>query len=565
MIESLKARFVILSVSALLALIYFMPNVISLEKYPWWPSKNKLVYGLDIQGGLHLVLSADVEEIIQERLSRQSSEIQNQLKKENIIAESSAITSKKPYSMTIQFKDPASAEKAKSWIKQSGFARHLQILPSKESALKLAYYETRVTEIKEQAIGQSIEVIRGRIDEFGVSEPLISAQGENRILVQLPGIEDSKRAKELIQKTARLDLAIVNEEFPPEKLFPLIERAEKEGNYSLEDGSISYREYVKRLNRDLKGKLPENSRVVFEKASRAATMEAGRIPYLVDMSQSIQGGLLEDASATMERDFNRPVVSFRFQPEGRKLFADLTARSIGKRLAVVLDNIVKSAPSVRSRIPDEGQIDLGTGSYEALMEEAVMISATLRAGALPAELRQLEEKTVGPTLGKDSIDKGKKAGIIGLLLIMGFMLVYYRRLGLIANISLVANIFFLLSIMSSLSAVLTLPGVAGIILTIGMAVDANVIIFERIKEELKKGASLKLAIRDGFGNAFSAILDANITTAIVCFVLMYFSAGAVKGFAVTLFCGILSSLWTAVFLSRAIMDFLALRLGWKAI
>jgi len=565
MIESLKARFIIFSASAFLAFIYFMPNVISPEEYPWWPSKNKLVYGLDIQGGLHLVLSADVDEMIQERLSRQSSEIQENLKKENITAVSTAISSKKPYSLKIQLNDSSDLEKAKSWIKKSNFARTLQILPSDKNTLKLAYYETRVTEIKEQTVKQSIEVIRNRIDEFGVSEPLINAQGEDRILVQLPGIEDSKRAKELIQKTARLDLAVVNEKFLPEKLLPLIEQAEKKGNYSLEESGISYREYVKKLNKDLKDKLPGNSRLVFEKAFNATSIKAGKIPYLVDMNQSIQGGLLENASVVFDPESNRPAVSFRFQPEGRKLFSALTAKVIGKRLAVILDNIVKSAPTVKTRILDEGQITLSSGNHQELLEEAQMVATTLRAGALPVDLHQLEEKTVGPTLGKDSIDKGKKAGIIGLLLVIVFMLIYYKSLGVIANISLIANMFFLLSIMSSLSAVLTLPGIAGIILTIGMAVDANVIIFERIKEELKKGARLKLAIRDGFGNAFSAILDANITTAIVCFVLIYFSTGAVKGFAVTLFCGILSSLWTAVFLSRTIMDFLVLRFGWKKI
>ena len=474
-------------------------------------------------------------------------------------------SSEKPFFLFLQLNNASDVEKAQSWLKKSSFSRSLQVLESKNNKLKLAFYKTQVTEIKEQAIKQSIEVIRNRIDEFGVSEPLISAQGEDRILVQLPGIEDSKRAKDLIQRTARLDLAIVNEDFPPAKLFPLIEQAEKKGGYSLEEQEISYRDYVKKLNKDLKDKLPENSRLVFEKASSAATIKAGKIPYLVDMNQSVQGGLLEDASVAFDPDFNKPLVSFKFQPEGRKLFSNLTAKTIGKRLAVILDNVLKSAPTVQSRISDEGTISLGTGTYEDMLEEANMIATTLRAGALPADLHQMEEKTVGPTLGKDSIDKGKKAGMIGLFLIIAFMLIYYKSLGVIANISLVANMFFLLSIMSSLSAVLTLPGVAGIILTIGMAVDANVIIFERIKEELRKGASLKLAVRDGFGNAFSAILDANITTAIVCFVLIYFNTGSVRGFAVTLFIGILSSLWTAVFLSRTIMDFLILRFGWKKI
>ena len=384
-------------------------------------------------------------------------------------------------------------------------------------------------------------------------------------LFKLPGVEDSKKAKDLIQRTARLELAIVNEDFPPEKLIPLIEKVEKTKNYSLEDKDMNYRSYVKKINKDLKNKLPENSRIVFEKAPSASSIKTGKIPYLVDLNQSVQGSLLEDASVAFDPDSNKPLVSFKFQPEGRKLFSNLTAKMIGKRLAVILDNVLKSAPVVQSRISDRGQISLGTGNYEDILEEANMIATTLKAGALPANLHQLEEKTVGPTLGKDSINKGKKAGAISLLLVILFMITYYKSLGVIANISLVANVFFLLSIMSSLSATLTLPGVAGIILTIGMAVDANVIIFERIKEELRKGASLKLAVRDGFSNAFSAILDANITTAIVCFVLIYFSTGSVRGFAITLFFGILSSLFTAVFLSRTIMDFLILRCGWKKI
>ncbi|MCY4320832.1 MAG: protein translocase subunit SecD, partial [Bdellovibrionaceae bacterium] len=544
--------------------IYLVPNFISLENLPWWPSKNKLVYGLDIQGGLHLVLSADVDEIIQERLSRQAVDIKAELKKEDIELETST-NIKKPFFISLQFKTESDKNQAEEWIKKSDFSSNLQILESKSNSIKLSYYETRVNTLKEQAIKQSIEVIRNRIDEFGVSEPLISAQGEDRILVQLPGIEDSKRAKELIQKTARLELAIVNTDFPPEKLQPLIQALEVEGNYSLENSSMTYREYVKKINIDLKEKLPENSRVVFEKAPSALTIKAGKIPYLLDMSQSVQGGLLEDASVAFDPDTNNPLVSFRFQPEGRKIFSDLTGKSIGKQLAVILDNVLKSAPVIQSRISDRGQISLGTGNYDKMLDEANMIATSLRAGALPAHLKQLEEKTVGPTLGQDSIDKGKKAGIIGLLLVILFMFIYYRSLGVIANFSLVANMYFLLALMSSLSATLTLPGVAGIILTIGMAVDANVIIFERIKEELRKGASLKLAIRDGFGNAFSAILDANITTAIVCFVLIYFSSGPVKGFAVTLFCGILSSLWTAVFLSRTFMDFLIVRFNWKKI
>ena len=560
-VESLKIRLIMVLASFVLGLIYTIPNLIPSDSIPWWPAKNKLTYGLDIQGGLHLVLSADIEEIIEERLNRQSTEIL-QLFEENTIKAKSAVYSD-PFFILLTLEDPSNMKSALNHVKESDFSSHLQVLKSENNTIKLAYYESKVTEIREKAIQQSIEVIRSRIDEFGVSEPMISAQGKDRILVQLPGIEDSKTAKDLIQRTARLELAIVNQEFPPDKLWPLIEAAEEKGSYSLEN--TSYREYIKKINKDLKTQLPENHRLLFEKAPTALNLKAGRIPYLLDMSRSIQGALLEDAAVAFEQDTNNPLVSFRFQPEGRKLFSQLTADNIGQPLALILDGVIKSAPNISSRISDRGQISLGAGTYEDLFEEANRVATVLRAGALPAHLYQLEEKTVGPSLGQDSIDKGKIAGIIGLAFVMLFMLFYYKKLGLIANLSLAGNIFFLLALMSSLSAVLTLPGVAGIILTIGMAVDANVIIFERIKEELKKGASLKLAVKDGFGNAFSAILDANITTAIVCFVLIYFSSGPVKGFAVTLFCGILSSLWTAVFVSRTLMDFLIVRFKWKKI
>ena len=563
MIESLKARWILFALSALLALICLSPNFISTDRLPYWPSKNKLVYGLDIQGGLRLVLSANVEELARERLLRIGSEIQKNLEKEGLATESVSISSEKPLTLSLNLKEENQIEQAEEWInKQASFTRLIQRIRVEGRQIQLAYYETRLRELKEQAVQQSIEVIRSRIDEFGVTEPLISAQGTDRILVQLPGIKDSKKAKDLIQRTARLEMAIVNEDFPPEKLIALITKAEEEGGYQLEKDQLPYRTYIKRLNRDLEKELPDASRIVFEKAANALSLKAGKLPWLLDMSQSIQGGLLEDASVGFDPQFNQPLVSFRFQPEGRKQFADLTARSIGKKLAVVLDNVLKSAPVVESRISGDGQISLGGGNYEEVLEEAESIAVTLRAGALPAELTQLEEKTIGPTLGQDSIRRGKMAGVAGLILIMFFMLLYYKSFGLIANVALGTNMFFLLSILSSLSATLTLPGVAGIILTIGMAVDANVIIFERIKEELKKGASFPLGVRDGFGNAFSAILDANITTAIVCFVLIYFGSGPVRGFAVTLFCGILSSLWTSVFLSRLLMDFLILRFNW---
>ena len=563
MIESLKARLIIVTTAVILAVIWLIPNFISLDKDFFWPSKDRIVYGLDIQGGLHLVLEADIDELIQKRLNRIRLNVQNQMKVEKVPEAVITVNDTAPFRMDITAKSPEDLKSIQKILKDLDYSSDLQTLKEADTTLRLAYFDNRVKGIKEQIISQAIEVIRNRIDEFGVSEPLLSAQGENRILIQLPGIEDSERAKELIKTTAQLEFGVVNEEFPPEKLFPLVTAAEEKGGYALGKDGLTYRKYIKKINKDLKKHLKENEKIVFEQAPSATNLQAGRFPYIVDTGSNLTGTHLEDAFVS-QGEFNRPEVSFKFQPEGRKIFADLTGKIVGKQLSIILDQVLKAKPVVQGKIHSNPRITLGAGgTYEEIRKEAEMIASTLRAGSLPVFLKQLEEKTVGPTLGRDSIQKGKTAGLTGLILVMLFMLVYYRTLGIFANIALFLNMSLLLALLSSLSATLTLPGVAGIILTIGMAVDANVIIFERIKEELRRGASLKLAIKDGFYNAFSAILDANITTAIVCTVLMYFGTGLIRGFAVTLFCGIITSLFTAVFVSRTLMDLSILKFGLK--
>ena len=561
MVESLRARLLISFVTITLCVVWLVPNFVDFDEEDFWPTKDYVVYGLDIQGGLHMVLEADIQTLVKERISRMVSQIKEEVKGDFSLN----VKDKTPSVIDLKFSSPNSLNKVKEHLKKQEYSVYLQILKEEPSRLQLAFFENRVTELKKQAVDQTIEVIRNRIDEFGVSEPLISSQGEDRILIQLPGVEDSAQTKKLIQKTARLEFAVVEARIPAEKLQALIDEAEKKGGYSLEKGELTYRDYVKRLNKDLKSLLKQNEKIVFERAPSAKTLKAGKIPYLVNTSAGLQGGLLEDAFVSFDPDFNRPEVSFKFEPEGRRIFSDLTGKIVGQRLAVVLDQVLKSAPVVEGRINDNARITLGAGDYDALLEEANMIATTLRAGSLPVDLKQLEERTVGPTLGRDSINKGKYAGIISLIFVMIFMFVYYKTLGFVANISLTVNMAFLLGLLSSLSATLTLPGVAGIILTIGMAVDANVIIFERIKEELKKGSSLKLAIKQGFGHAFSAILDANITTAIVCSVLIYFGTGPIRGFAVTLFCGILTSLFTAVFLSRTLLEVFLVKFGLRRI
>ena len=265
-------------------------------------------------------------------------------------------------------------------------------------------------------------------------------------------------------------------------------------------------------------------------------------------------------------DFNEygsPQVKIRFNPMGGKKFADLTGNNVGRQIAVVLDKRIKSAPNVQNKIPNgEGVITLGGGrNSEQMMEEAKMISTALRAGALPATLEQLEERTVGPTLGADSINKSKQAGLLGAFLVLIFMVLYYRSLGVIADLALLLNIGMIIAALTSLGATLTLPGIAGIVLTMGMAVDANVIIYERIKEELRKGSGLALAVKEGFDRAFWAIFDSNITTMATCVVLIYFGTGPVRGFGVTLLIGLVTSMFTAIFVTHALIDMLMVKFG----
>lgn len=551
MIENLKARWAIIFLSFIIAGIWILPNFVNVGE-GWLFSKAKINYGLDIQGGLHLVLGVDVEGVIAEKTARLVRSLPKELKDEGVAFGQVEVSKEDHKSVVIHSGD---IESVKNFLNKI-YPTTLQVVSASEDQVQLRYFDAKVIEYKQQVINQAIEVIRNRIDEFGVSEPSIAAQGDNRIIVQLPGIKDSAQAKELINRTARLSFRPVSEELDENKLISMVSEVEKAGNYELGKDDLRYSSYVKKINEDLKAQLPKDTRIVFEKSDSAVNMEAGKTPYLIKTNNNLTGDLLEDASVRPD-EFGKPEVVFKFGVEGRRQFAQMTEENIRKRVAIILDDVVQSAPVIQDKINSAtARITLNQRNYQQAMDEASFIATALRAGALPAALEQLEERTVGPTLGQDSIDRGKVAGVIGSVLVLLFMLIYYRALGVIANLALAFNIMLIIAILTSLGATLTLPGVAGIVLTVGMAVDANVIIFERIKEELRKGASLKLAVKDGFGHAFSAIFDANITTAAVCFVLMYFGSGPVRGFAVTLICGVVTSMFTAIFVSRAIMDLL---------
>ena len=548
-IESNKARWLMITGALTLSLWWSLPNIFP-NKKAWWLAKEKLIYGLDIQGGLHLALGVNVDDVIQKKLTRSAKNIEEYLTGEGLKIKKSEVRGIYIY---IQVNKAEDISLVQSKI-TTEYGSLFRILGTTNSEVKLSYLQLQEENIKKEIIDQSIEVIRNRIDEFGVNEPVITAQGQTRVLVQLPGVKEAEKARELIQKTAFLELMLVSEDsnISAEELLEWISFAEEKGNYSFKAKS-SYRKYVRRLNKDLQSKLPPQTRIVFMKDDSAESMFVGRTPLLVETDTGLTGDMLDDASVGAGQ-FGEPVVNFQFGIEGRKRFSEVTSKNIGRVLAIVLDGVVKTAPQIKDHMTDRGQISLGSQDRNAMLEEAQMISTTLRAGALPTQLELLEERTVGPTLGRDHVEKGRNAIIVATILIFIFLLLYYRWLGLVADVALGVNILLLISCLTSFGATLTLPGIAGIILTIGMAVDANIIIFERFKEELAKGSSVKLAIQEGFGRAFSAILDANITTAIACLVLMYFGTGPIRGFAVTLFCGIITSVFTSIFLSRTLLQ-----------
>lgn len=377
------------------------------------------------------------------------------------------------------------------------------------------------------ALNRAIETIRNRIDQFGVSEPLIAREGERWIVVQLPGITNSDQAKELVGKTALLEFRMVDSS----------EAASRAASKIAELGDPF--ENGKARPEALK-LVPPDDELLPGKESAF---------YVVTKKAALTGAFLEDARVDTGGNYGLPVVSFKFNAEGGKIFGALTGANIGKELAVVLDGVVYSAPRINSRIGNSGIIE---GRFS--IEEAQKLAIVLRSGALPAPVRIIEERTVGPTLGEDSIRTGVRASLIGLGIVALFMIMYYRISGFVAVMALVLNLFFLLAGMAYLNSTLTLPGIAGVILALAMGIDANVIIFERIREELRIGKPVRMAVGIGYDKAFTAILDAHLAEIISAAFLFQFGTGPVKGFAVTLTLGIAISMLTAIFITRLVFE-----------
>ena len=556
--ENLRIRTGLAILGLLLVAVWILPNVVNLGDKAW---TKKLNYGLDIQGALHLVMGVDVDGVVAESTNRLAKVLQTEFKTENI--NTTSVVASQPTQGEIKITLAAAAEKEKVTKRlDDRYGAMLQIMEANDQTVTVRYLEAYLIQEKDRVIQQSIETIRNRIDEFGVAEPSISKQGSDRILIQLPGMADAERAKALINTAARLDFMMVDDERTPANLPQLIADAEKAGSYNFKD--MKYSEYVAKLNEDLKGKLPEKTVVLFERAENAQNLEAGRTPYLLMTDTDLTAEALDDAFVSFDQ-YGTPEVALRFNALGANRFKQITGQNIGKRMAVVLDKVIKTAPNLRTEIGDgQAVITLGGGrDRERMMDEAKMIATSLRAGALPASLEQLEERRVGPTLGADSVKKAELAGLIGALLIFLFIIARYKGMGVIACLCMALNVIAVIALLSAFGATLTLPGIAGIALTVGFAVDANVLIIERMREELRKGSSFVASVREGYSRAMSAILDSNATVGATAVVLLYFGTGPIRGFAVTLLLGIITTLFANVFISRWILDVLFTKFGMK--
>ncbi|RUM45248.1 MAG: protein translocase subunit SecD, partial [Desulfurobacterium sp.] len=426
--------------------------------------------------------------------------------------------------------------------------------------MKPSYVTKEVDRLAEQAL----ETIRNRVDELGVAEPVIVRNGKDRIIVELPGIKNPERAKKVIGKVAKLEFKeVVDVARTPDELITklkgtippmstvVVKPSPFGPTFFLVKGGKEEKIEVRNLEELVEkfgGEVPEDQQVLIQEIKNKEGKVVGYTFFIVKREPILTGAYLKDAYPSTD-EYGMPAVSFELNSEGARIFKAYTSKHVGTRLAIVLDGKVQSAPTIRSAIGARGQI---TGQFS--YQEARDLSIVLRAGALPAPVKIIEETTVGPSLGKESIEKGVKAGIAGLILVMLFMIVYYKLSGVIADLALLMNVSILWASLALLGATLTLPGIAGFILTIGMAVDANVIIFERIREELRKGRNLFSSVEAGFSRAWGTIIDANVTTLIAAAVLFQFGTGPIKGFAVTLSLGILSSMFTAVFVTKVLLD-----------
>lgn len=528
MIHFAKWKIVLILLISLLGVVYAAPNLLTreeAEQLPSWLPNKQISLGLDLQGGSHLLLEVKTQTVIDEELTALVESVRTSLRKERVFYTGLGVQGT---SVVFHLRDAGDMDKVRTMARElassvsggggvgsplSGLVRgissgpELLVQTDEKGDIKLTLSDQAVRDRKTRAIAQSLEIIRRRIDETGVREPTIQREGEERILVQLPGVKEPERVKALIGKTAKLEFHLVNEGAN-------LEMAKRGGVPGTEV-------------------LPLQDR-----------LGGGPRELAIFKRITVGGERLTDANVTFQD--GRPVVGFRFDAVGGKHFGDATRENVGKRLAIVLDGKIISAPVIRDAIL--GGSGVISGNFTS--QQAQDLALLLRAGALPAPLTVIEERTVGPGLGADSIAAGKIASILGLILVVVFMVAVYGLFGLFANLALVVNMLLILGALSVLGATLTLPGIAGIVLTMGMAVDANVLIYERLREEVRAGRSVINAVDAGFQRAMGTIIDSNLTTLIAGLLLFILGTGPVKGFAVTLSIGIVTSVFSAVMLTR---------------
>ncbi len=513
--KNISWRLVLVFIVVVAAIIYVIPSF----QPALWPHKQ-INLGLDLQGGMHLVLEVDTEKAVEGATERFSQEIREQLRDERIRQVDVERIQGSRISVKVMQAD--AGPKVQKLIDED--FRDLRELSRTKSdgteTIVMDIPDKDRDQIKKLAVAQALETIRNRIDQFGVAEPDIRRQGDNRILIQLPGISDTERAKDLIGKTALLEFKLVDD--------------------------------THSVDAAVRGTIPPGTELLYKVEEDPQTRRTTKTPFLIRKRTLLTGASLTDARVQIDSRFNEPYVSINFDKKGARIFERITAENVDKRLAIVLDNNVYSAPVIQEKIAG-GQARI-TGRFTT--EEARDLAIVLRAGALPAPVNILEERTVGPSLGADSIRMGLTSMLIGGLVVILFMIVYYKTAGLIADIALFLNILLIAAGLAGFGATLTLPGIAAVILTIGMAVDANVIIFERIREEMALGRTPRASLDAGFDRATLTILDANVTTLIAAVVLFQFGTGPVKGFAVVLSLGVVASMFTALIVSRIIFDYI---------
>jgi len=512
-----KALAIILT--ALVVCLCAVPNFFPEARVKTWPlwAQRHLVLGLDLQGGSYLLLEVDSNYIKKDKLDQVRDQVRSTLREARIVYTGLAA---RPDSVEVRITKDTDLQNALTKLRElsqplggllgSSGQRSLEVSDAGGGLIRLTVPPAAVTERIRQTIEQSIQIVERRVNELGTVEPLIQRQGVDRILVQVPGLQDPTQLKTILGKTAKMEFRMVDSTVPPDQA--------------------------------VQGRVPPDSEVLMSSTTP-------KTPYVIKKQILVSGADLTDAQPGFDQRSGEPIVSFRFNTTGSRKFAQATEENVGQPFAIVLDNEVISAPVIREPIRQgQGQI---SGSFT--VQQANDLAILLRAGALPAPLTIIEERTVGPGLGQDSIEKGELAAYVGSIMVIVFMLLTYRLFGVFANIAVAINVAMIFGVLSLLNATLTLPGIAGIVLTVGIAVDSNVLIYERIREEIRGGRNAISAIDAGFKRALSTILDSNITTFIAAAVLFYIGTGPVRGFAVTLGIGIITTVFTAFTLTRLIV------------